>query len=278
MTVTSARKTVPTQAHAGTRGSAGGGECAASVRCGDCIARGRGFRDRRRRRRGSSGQTFAGALLLRSEDGPAVAPVAARPGEAIRLTRRLAILLSGRGSNFVALADAIDSGRIPDAAIAAVISDNPEAPGLSIARARALPAHAIPKEPGMTRAVHEARIRRVLDAGRPDLVCLAGYMRVLSPELVEAYRGKIVNIHPSLLPKFPGLHVQRLALEAGERESGCTVHFVDAGIDSGPIILQRKVPILPGDTEETLSARILEQEHIAYPEAVARVLQELGPA
>ena len=189
--------------------------------------------------------------------------------------RRLAILLSGRGSNFVALADAVDSGRIPNAAIAAVVSDNPEAPGLAIARARRLPAHAIPKEPGMTRAVHEARIRRVLDAARPDLVCLAGFMRILSPELVEAYRGRIVNIHPSLLPKYPGLHVQRRALEAGERESGCTVHFVDSGVDSGPAILQRRVSILSDDTEETLSARILEQEHIAYPEAVAKVLETL---
>ena len=185
---------------------------------------------------------------------------------------RLAILLSGRGSNFVALADAVDSGRIPDARVVSVISDNPEAPGLAIARERGLAAHAIPREEGMTRSVHEARVRRVLDAARPDLVCLAGYMRILSPELVDAYRGRILNIHPSLLPRYPGLHVQRRALEGGERESGCTVHYVDVGIDSGPIIVQRRVPVLPGDTEESLSARILEQEHIAYTEAINLVL------
>ena len=193
-----------------------------------------------------------------------------------RAVRRLAILLSGRGSNFVALADAVDSGEIADASIAAVVSDNPEAPGLAIARERGLPAHAVPRESGMTRAVHEARIRRILDAAKPDLVCLAGYMRILSPEFVEAYRGRILNIHPSLLPKYPGLHVQRRALEAGERESGCTVHYVDVGIDSGPVILQKRVPILPGDTEESLSARILEQEHAAYPEAVMLALARLA--
>ena len=189
--------------------------------------------------------------------------------------RRLAILLSGRGSNFVALADAVDSGAIPDAEIVAVISDVPNARGLTIARERRLPAHAVEREDGMTRSVHEARIRKVLDAADPDLICLAGYMRILSPEIVEAYRGRIVNVHPSLLPNYPGLHVQRRALEAGERESGCTVHYVDVGIDSGPIILQRRVPILPGDTEETLSARILEQEHQAYPEAVRIALSKI---
>lgn len=190
--------------------------------------------------------------------------------------RRIAILLSGRGSNFVALADAVDSGMIPDAAIVAVVSDNPDARGLAIARERGLPVHAIPRENGMTRAVHESRIRRVLDAARPDLVCLAGYMRVLSPEFVEAYPSRILNIHPSLLPKFPGLHVQRRAIEAGERESGCTVHYVDVGVDSGPVILQKRVPILPGDTEEALSARILEQEHVAYAEAVNVALGRIG--
>jgi len=192
--------------------------------------------------------------------------------------RRLAILLSGRGSNFVALADAVDAGGIPDARIVAVVSDNPEAPGLAIARGRGLAAHAVAREEGMTRSVHEARVRRVIDAARPDLICLAGYMRILSPELVEAYRGRILNIHPSLLPKYPGLHVQRRALEAGERESGCTVHYVDVGIDSGPILLQRRVPILPGDTEESLSARILEAEHEVYPEAVRQALEALPPA
>ena len=192
--------------------------------------------------------------------------------------RRLAILLSGRGSNFVALADAVASGEIPDAGIAAVISDQPGAAGLAAARERGLPAHSTPRTPGMTRSEHEAAIRRILDGARPDLVCLAGYMRVLSPEFVAAYPERILNIHPSLLPKYPGLHVQRRALEAGELESGCTVHFVTADVDSGPILVQRRVPILPGDTEETLSARILGQEHAAYPEAVRIALERLRPA
>jgi len=209
---------------------------------------------------------------------PAIRRVSCMPGGRaayIPRVHRLAILLSGRGSNFVALADAVDSGRIPDARIVAVVSDNPEAPGLALARERGLAAHAIPREEGMTRSVHEARIRRVLEAAKPDLVCLAGYMRILSPEIVEAYRGRILNIHPSLLPKYPGLHVQRRALEAGDRESGCTVHYVDVGIDSGPVLVQRRVAVFPDDTEETLSARILEQEHLAYPEAVNAALARL---
>jgi len=188
---------------------------------------------------------------------------------------RLAVLLSGRGSNFEAIADAVESGAIPNAEIVAVVSDVAEARGLAKARERGFPAHAVvPAQYGERRA-HEAEILRLLDHVRPDLVCLAGYMRLLSPEFVARWRGRIVNIHPALLPKWPGLGVQRRALEAGEAESGCTVHFVDEGTDTGPIILQRRVPILPGDTEETLSARILEEEHRAYPEAIARVLSEL---
>jgi phosphoribosylglycinamide formyltransferase-1 len=124
----------------------------------------------------------------------------------------------------------------------------------------------------MSRREHEAAIREILDPLRPDLICLAGYMRVLSPEFVTAHPGRILNIHPSLLPKFPGLDVQRRAIEAGERESGCTVHLVDEGVDSGPVVVQRRVPILPGDDEASLSARILEQEHLAYPEAIRKVL------
>ena len=123
---------------------------------------------------------------------------------------------------------------------------------------------------------HEAKIREILEAARPDLICLAGYMRVLSPEFVAAYPGRILNIHPSLLPKYPGLNVQRRALEAGDPESGCTVHYVEAAVDSGPILVQKRVPILPGDTEENLSARILEQEHAAYPEAVRMALRRLA--
>ena len=190
--------------------------------------------------------------------------------------RRLAILLSGRGSNFLALADAVASGEIPDAGIVAVISDEPEAAGLAAARERGLPQHAIPREAGMSRDEHEAKVREILDAARPDLVCLAGYMRVLSPGFVAAYPARVLNIHPSLLPKFPGLNVQRRALEAGERESGCTVHYVEAAVDAGPILVQKRVPILPGDTEESLAARILEQEHSAYPEAVRMALARLG--
>jgi phosphoribosylglycinamide formyltransferase-1 len=191
--------------------------------------------------------------------------------------RRLAVLLSGRGSNFEAISDAVGSGEIPNARIVAVVSDVAEARGLARARERGLPAHAVEKKSGESRREHEAKILRILEEAGPDLVCLAGYMRLLSPEFVARYRGRILNIHPALLPKFPGLHAQRRALEAGERESGCTVHFVDEGTDTGPIVLQERVPIAPDDTEETLTARILEKEHRAYPEAIARVLAEVIP-
>ena len=190
------------------------------------------------------------------------------------MKHRLGILLSGRGSNFVAICDAIADGRIPHAAIVAVVSDVADAPGLNRAVERGLPAFPIPRQ-GISRAEHEARIDKILDAARVELVCLAGYMRIFSPGFVARWRGRILNIHPALLPKFPGLDVQRRALEAGEKESGCTVHFVDEGTDTGPIVLQRRVPILPGDTEESLSARILAEEHRAYPEAISRVLATL---
>ena len=190
--------------------------------------------------------------------------------------RRLAILLSGRGSNFLAICDAIADGSIPDATIVAVIADVADAPGLNRAVERGLPAFPIPRG-GLTKSEHEAKIDKILDAAGVELVCLAGYMRLLSPAFVGRWRGRILNIHPALLPKFPGLHVQRRALEAGEKEAGCTVHFVDEGTDTGPIVLQRRVPVLPGDTEETLSARILAEEHRAYPEAIAKVLRTLPP-
>jgi phosphoribosylglycinamide formyltransferase-1 len=189
--------------------------------------------------------------------------------------RRLAILLSGRGSNLEAIADAVESGRIPDAEIVAVISEVPEARGLTIARERGLAAFPVPRG-AERRSVHEAEVLRILDDARPDLVCLAGYMRVLSPAFVERWRGRVLNIHPSLLPRFSGLSPQKRALESGDRETGCTVHFVDEGVDSGPVVLQRRVPIQPGDTEETLSRRILDQEHEAYPEAIAKVLETLS--
>jgi len=191
------------------------------------------------------------------------------------MPRRLAILLSGRGSNFEAIADAVTDARIPDSVIVAVISDVPGALGLQRAKERGLPVFAVGRREFASRREHERAIERILDAARPSVICLAGYMRLLSPEFVGRYRGRILNIHPALLPRFPGLDAQRQALEAGEPISGCTVHYVDEGTDTGPPILQRRVPILPEDTVESLSARILEQEHIAYPEAIALVLTKL---
>lgn len=191
------------------------------------------------------------------------------------MSARLAVLLSGRGSNFEAIADSVAAGRIPDARIVAVVSDNSLARGLARARERGLPAHDVGRARFSSRADHEAAVTRILEEARADLVCLAGYMRILSPEFVARWRGRILNIHPSLLPKYAGLSPQRRAIEAGESVSGCTVHFVDEGTDTGPVVLQRVVPILPGDTEESLSGRILEQEHALYPEAIAQVLEAL---
>ena len=188
---------------------------------------------------------------------------------------RLAILLSGRGSNFEAIADAVREGTIPDAEIVAVISDVAQARGLKRARERSLPAFTVERSMEESRLAHEERILEILDRVRPDLVCLAGYMRILSAGFVERYAGRILNIHPSLLPRYPGREPQRRALEAGEVESGCTVHVVDQGTDSGPIVLQRRVPILPGDDPDSLSARILNEEHAAYPDAITRVLAGL---
>jgi phosphoribosylglycinamide formyltransferase-1 len=188
---------------------------------------------------------------------------------------RLAILLSGRGSNFEAIADAVASGEIPNTEIALVLADVPGAPGIGRARDRGLPAEAVDRTRYPSRRAHEEEVLRRIRVAQPDLICLAGYMRLLSAEFVALYRGRILNIHPALLPKYPGLDVQRRALEAGERESGCTVHLVDEGTDTGPIVLQRRVPIVPDDTPDTLAARILAEEHRAYPEAIARVLQKL---
>lgn len=188
---------------------------------------------------------------------------------------RLAVLLSGRGSNFEAIADAVAAGRIPDARIVAVVSDNSLAPGLARARERGLPAHDVGRARFSSRADHEAAVTGILEEAQADLVCLAGYMRILSPEFVARWRGRILNIHPSLLPKYAGVSPQRRAIEAGESVSGCTVHFVDEGTDTGPVVLQRVVPIVPGDTEESLSGRILEEEHTLYPEAIAQMLAKL---
>jgi phosphoribosylglycinamide formyltransferase-1 len=188
---------------------------------------------------------------------------------------RLAILLSGRGSNFEAIADAVDAGTIPNSEIVAVISDVPEARGLARAQERGLPAFAVDRSAFASRRAHEDAILAILERESPELICLAGYMRLLSSEFVRRYRARILNIHPALLPKFPGLDAQRRALEAGESETGCTVHYVDEGTDTGSILLQRKVTILQGDTEEELSSRILAEEHRAYPEAIARALSVL---
>jgi len=183
----------------------------------------------------------------------------------------LGILLSGRGSNFLAIADAIASGKIPNARIAVVISNLANAQGLAAARDRGLTAIAIEAK-GRKRAEHDAEIIATLQAHNVDLVCLAGYMRLLSPGFIQAFPQRILNIHPSLLPAFPGLDAQTQAFEYGVQVAGCTVHFVDEQLDHGVIILQRSTPVLESDDAHTLANRILEQEHIAYSEAIARVL------
>ncbi|HEX3985258.1 MAG TPA: phosphoribosylglycinamide formyltransferase [Acidobacteriaceae bacterium] len=185
--------------------------------------------------------------------------------------QNLGILLSGRGSNFIAIADAIDAGKIPDARIGVVISNLADAPGLVAARQRGLSAVAIESR-GRKRAEHDQEIVACLREHRADLVCLAGYMRLLSPGFVQAFAGRILNIHPSLLPAFPGLDAQQQAFEYGVQLTGCTVHFVDEQLDHGTIVLQRSVPVEPGDDAHTLAERVLEQEHVAYAEAIARVL------
>ena len=185
---------------------------------------------------------------------------------------RLAILLSGRGSNFIAIADAIDRGALPHSGIALVLSNVPDAPGLAAAKARGLNAIAEPSQ-GLNRGDHDRVMLQHLREYRIDWVVLAGYMRVLTPAFIAAYPRRIVNVHPSLLPAFPGLHPQRQALTAGVAISGCTVHFVNEIVDNGEIILQRTVPVLPTDDEDTLSARILAEEHIAYPEALRQLLK-----
>jgi phosphoribosylglycinamide formyltransferase-1 len=185
--------------------------------------------------------------------------------------RRLGILLSGRGSNFFAIADAIAQGRLANASIAVVISNRRDALGVAAARSAGFTTEVI--EPrGRKRAEHDAEIIGSLMAHQVDLICLAGYMRLLSPEFVRAFPQRILNIHPSLLPAFPGLEAQRQALEYGVTVSGCTVHFVDEELDHGVIVLQKTVPVLAEDDEHTLAARILAQEHVAYAEAIDRVI------
>jgi phosphoribosylglycinamide formyltransferase 1 len=184
--------------------------------------------------------------------------------------KRLGILLSGRGSNFIAIADNIASGKL-EAEIAVVISNRADAPGIEVARQRGLNAQVIPSK-GRGREEHDSAVIAALRSAHVDLVILAGYMRLLSPDFIHAFPHQILNIHPSLLPAFPGLDAQRQALEYGVKVTGCTVHFVDEHLDHGPIIVQRTVPVLANDTEETLSARILEQEHIAYSEAIQKIV------
>lgn len=186
--------------------------------------------------------------------------------------KALGILLSGRGSNFIAIADSINAGRIADARIAVVISNKSDAAGIVVARERGLQALVIPSK-GKTREEHDREIVSALRERKVDLVCLAGYMRLLSPWFVRQFPRQILNIHPSLLPAFPGLEAHEQAFAYGVKASGCTVHFVDEELDHGPIIVQKTVPVLDSDDEKTLAARILEQEHIAYTEAINVVLQ-----
>src|SRR5246127_2473362 len=185
--------------------------------------------------------------------------------------KSLGMLLSGRGSNFVAIANSIDAGRIPDARIAVVISNKPDAPGIATARQRGLNALVILSK-GRAREEHDREVVGALKQNSVELVCLAGYMRLLSPWFVQQFPHRILNIHPSLLPAFPGLEAQEQAFAYGVKVSGCTVHFVDEELDHGAIIVQKTVPVLDTDDEHTLAARILEQEHIAYSEAIDLVL------
>jgi phosphoribosylglycinamide formyltransferase-1 len=183
----------------------------------------------------------------------------------------IGILLSGRGSNFVAIADSIDSGRIADARIAVVISNRADAPGVATARQRGFNAVVIPSK-GRTREEHDREVVGVLKQHKVDLICLAGYMRLLSPWFVQQFPRRILNIHPSLLPAFPGLEAQEQAFAYGVKVSGCTVHFVDEELDHGAIVVQKAVPVHDNDDEHSLAARILEQEHVAYTEAINIVL------
>jgi phosphoribosylglycinamide formyltransferase 1 len=185
--------------------------------------------------------------------------------------KNLGILLSGRGSNFVAIADSVDAGRIPDARIAVVISNRPDAPGIESARKRGLNALVIPSK-GKDRETHDREVVAALKQHEVELICLAGYMRLLSPWFVQQFPRRILNIHPALLPSFPGLEAQQQAYAYGVKVSGCTAHFVDEELDHGAIIVQKTVPVFDTDDEHTLAARILEQEHIAYTEAIRIVL------
>jgi phosphoribosylglycinamide formyltransferase-1 len=192
----------------------------------------------------------------------------------VKLTQKLklGVLISGRGSNLGALLAAAQDLAYP-AEIALVIANRPQAPGIQLAAAAGLSVNVIDHKALADRAVFEGELDAALRAAGIELICLAGFMRVLSPEFVQQWQGRIINIHPSLLPAYKGLHVHERVLAAGETETGCTVHYVDAELDAGAIILQRSVPVLPGDTPDSLAARVLVQEHLCYPEAV-RLLAE----
>src|ERR1700739_11796 len=188
------------------------------------------------------------------------------------MKKRIAVLLSGGGSNFEALAESVSAGRIPNAEIAIVISNKPDAAGLEKAKARKIPARTIAAK-GLEREGYDRQVAAVLQEYKVGLICLAGYMRLLSPYFIAAFPQRILNIHPSLLPSFPGLESQKQALDYGVKFAGCTVHFVDENLDAGPIVLQAVVPVEDSDTEDTLSARILKEEHRIYSESAKVVLE-----
>ena len=181
----------------------------------------------------------------------------------------IAVFISGRGSNFLALLKNIEKGVLKNCQIAVGFSNNPNAKGLEYAAEAGIKTIVIPSKNRSDRAEYDKEIINALSEYNIDLICLAGYMRIVTQELVDAYKNRIINIHPALLPSFPGLHAQKQAIDYGVKVSGCTVHFVDGGMDTGPVILQKTVPVYDNDTEDTLSERILEQEHTAYSEAVA---------
>ncbi len=188
------------------------------------------------------------------------------------MKKRIGILLSGRGSNFEAIADNVASGKIPNAEIAIVISNREQAPGIEKARQRGLETAVISSK-GLEREQYDRKVVALLEETKVDLVCLAGFMRLLSPYFISRFPCRILNIHPALLPAFPGLEAQRQALEHGVKVTGCTVHFVDENLDAGPIIIQTVVPVENDDTVETLSSRILKEEHRIYSEAIRIVLE-----
>lgn len=187
---------------------------------------------------------------------------------------KIGILISGRGSNMVAIVDAVQNGEIPSSEVTVVISDKADAGGLAKARERGVETVVVERN-GRKRAEHDAEIISELNKRGVELVCLAGYMRLLSPDFVQAFPNKIINIHPSLLPAFPGLDAQKQAFDAGVETTGCTVHYVDELLDHGPVILQREVPRMSDDTIESLSLRILEQEHSLYVDALKKVCGEI---